>query len=326
MPALGKEFMKHRTLRCFAVALMLASPLPAAAQSGGDQWRFSIMPYLWLPTIDATLKFHTRNGNPEVNAKANPDDYIDKLDMALLLMFEARKGKWLVFTDITYMDLSADRSSVRSVDFNVGLGPINVATGTLNTGTETEMQSTIWTLAGGYNLVHGPKASLDLIGGVRYLSLEATTNWQLTASVVGPGGGSAVFPAAGSVTEKGEVWDGIVGVRGRFGLGEGNWFVPFHLDAGTGESQYTLQAQAGIGYAFRWGDLVLAYRHLVWEQDDDTKPSGAEALRLRLEGCSAFVFLLYGGCHEEVTQAHGHFSTLDAGAARRERAGRGSGF
>jgi hypothetical protein len=252
---------------------MVACPLLAAgqSQSAANEWRFAVMPYLWLPTIDATLKFKTPNGNPEVNAKANPDDYIDKLDMALLLVFEARKGKWLVFTDITYMDLSADRSSVRSVDFNVGLGPINVATGTLNTGTETEMQSTIWTLAGGYNLVHGPKASLDLIGGVRYLSLEATTNWQLTASVVGPGGGGAVFPAAGSVTEKGEVWDGIVGVKGQFRLGEGKWFVPYQLDAGTGDSDSTWQAQAGIGYSFRWGDLVLGYRYLAWEQDDDSK-------------------------------------------------------
>jgi hypothetical protein len=31
------------------------------------------MPYLWLPTIDATLKFKTPNGNPEVSAKAGCD-------------------------------------------------------------------------------------------------------------------------------------------------------------------------------------------------------------------------------------------------------------
>ena len=71
--------MKHRTLRCFAVALMLASPLPAAAQSGGNEWRFVVMPYVWLPTIDATLIFKTPNGNAQVNAKANPDDYIDAM-------------------------------------------------------------------------------------------------------------------------------------------------------------------------------------------------------------------------------------------------------
>jgi hypothetical protein len=246
-----------------------ATAQTTAAQTGGDQWRFSVMPYLWLPTIDATLKFKTPNGNPEVDVKANPDDYLSDLDMALLLAFEARKGKWLVFSDVTYMKLSSSSSSVRSVDFNVGPGPIDVTT--LNAGTQTEMESTIWTLAGGYNLVQGPKASLDLIGGARYLKLKATTDWQLTANVIGPGGGG-VLPASGSVTESGDIWDGIVGVKGRFKLGDGNWFMPYYLDAGTGGSQFTWQAQTGIGYAFRWGDLLLGYRYLAWEQDDKAKP------------------------------------------------------
>ena len=267
---MNKSTRTRLSLLAAALALTLTSALPALAQSGGDRWRFSVMPYLWLPTIDATLKFRTPNGNPEVDVKANPDDYLSDLDLALLLAFEARKGKWLVFSDVTYMALSAGSSSVRAVDFNLGPGPANPTSATRNTGTQTDVDTTIWTLAGGYNLAQGPRFSLDLIGGARYLRLEATTNWQLTANVVGPGGG-AVFPAAGSVTAKGEVWDGIVGVKGRFNLGEGKWFVPYHLDAGTGDSELTWQAQTGIGYAFRWGDLLLGYRYLAWEQDDDTK-------------------------------------------------------
>jgi len=58
-------------------------------------------------------------------------------------------------------------------------------------------------------------------------------------------------------------------VEGRVKLGDGGWFVPYYLDAGTGGSKATWQAQTGIGYAFRWGDLVLGYRYLAWEQDDD---------------------------------------------------------
>ena len=48
--------------------------------------------------------------------------------------------------------------------------------------------------------------------------------------------------------------------------------MPFELDAGAGDSDYTLQAQAGLGYTFRWGDLVFAYRYLAWKRDEDTKP------------------------------------------------------
>lgn len=255
-----------------ALALLLAMPLPATGQSSDDKWQFTIMPYLWLPTIDGTLQFHGRggSGNPEVNVKANPGDYLSDVEMALMLAFEARKGKWLVYSDVTYMKMSDNSSSVRSINFNPGLPPNPVST-TLNAGTQSDLWATIWTVAGGYNIVPDPKAPLDVIAGARYLKLKATTNWQLTASVTGPGGGGAVFPASGSVTEKGDIWDGIVGVKGRFRLGEGSWFVPYYLDAGTGGSQFTWQAQTGIGYAFRWGDVVLGYRYLAWEQDNNDK-------------------------------------------------------
>jgi hypothetical protein len=56
--------VKHTTLLCFTVALMLASALPAAAQSGGNELRFGVMPYLWLPTIDATSSSAPPTGTP----------------------------------------------------------------------------------------------------------------------------------------------------------------------------------------------------------------------------------------------------------------------
>lgn len=55
----------------------------------------------------------------------------------------------------------------------------------------------------------------------------------------------------------------MVGVKGRHALGEGRkWFVPYDLDLGTGESQRTVQAMGAVGYAFGWGDVVGAWRHL----------------------------------------------------------------
>jgi len=246
---------------------LLAMPLPAAAQSADDKWHFNVMPYLWLPTISGTLQFPSRGsaGGPTVDFKAHPGDYLGDVEMALMLVFEARKGKWLAFSDITYMKLGADDSNVKSVNFGG-----NAVSTTLDTGTQTDIKATIWTVAGGYNLVQAPKVSLDLIAGARYLYLKATTDWQLTATVTDPVGGG-VFPASGSVSDSGDIWDGIVGVKGRVKLGDGSWFVPYYLDAGAGGSQFTWQAQTGIGYAFRWGDLVLGYRYLAWKQDDNNK-------------------------------------------------------
>ena len=69
-------------------------------------------------------------------------------------------------------------------------------------------------------------------------------------------------------SQKEELWDAIIGVRGKSRLQDSRWFVPYHLDIGSGSSLLTWQAAVGIGYAFKWGDAQLAYRHLSYEQED----------------------------------------------------------
>jgi hypothetical protein len=56
----------------------------------------------------------------------------------------------------------------------------------------------------------------------------------------------------------------VVGVKGRANL-SGDWFLPFYLDVGTGDSDLTWQALAGVGYRFDWGDVSLTYRYLKWD-------------------------------------------------------------
>ena len=63
-------------------------------------------------------------------------------------------------------------------------------------------------------------------------------------------------------------WDGIVGVRGKVNL-TGNWYLPYYLDMGTGGSRFTWQGFGGVGYRFKWFDVVAAYRYLSWSFDDN---------------------------------------------------------
>jgi hypothetical protein len=42
----------------------------------------------------------------------------------------------------------------------------------------------------------------------------------------------------------------------------GKWFAPYYLDIGFGESEATVQAMAGVGYSFGWGDVVAALPRL----------------------------------------------------------------
>jgi hypothetical protein len=65
------------------------------------------------------------------------------------------------------------------------------------------------------------------------------------------------------------LWDAIAGVKGRIRLSaSGAWFMSYYADVGTGASQLTWQGLIGLGHAFSWGDLHLAYRYLHYSTDD----------------------------------------------------------
>ena len=263
--------MKRAISTVAAVIATLCVPLQANAQAPSDRWTFSLQPYLWLPSVEGELRYGPPPpGGSSANVKLSEEDFLETINFALLLQGEARKGRWLIATDFIYLDLGSQNSEVRSVDFNPGSGsgPINITTAQLNAGTETEIDAVVWTLVGGYNAVQNPAVTLDLIGGFRYLNVEARTNVRLTATVTGPMGSQA-FAREGSVERSADIWDAIIGARGRVKLGDGNWFMPYHIDVGAGDSEFTWQGVIGIGYAFTWGELGLTYRYLSSEQDDD---------------------------------------------------------
>jgi len=253
-----------------AAALAFGASAPADAQTSGanpGHWQFSVTPYLWLPSVDGTLKYQLPPGSGSPTVEVDSETLLDALDFGFMLAGEARRGRWSVFADYIYLKLSASKSAVRSVDFNVGAPAINPSSTTANLGTEATLKGSVLTLAGGYSLSDNSESRMDAIAGLRYFHVTATTSWQLTAAVNGPGPGQT-FAAAGSISQSEDLWDAIVGVRGWAKLG-GRWFLPYYLDVGTGSSDLTWQALAGLSYGFKWGELTFAYRHLVYDQKDD---------------------------------------------------------
>ena len=126
----------------------------------------------------------------------------------------------------------------------------------------------------------------------RRLTLDARPRWATVvaamyavialtwavAAVALPRGVLGALPIAimGSVSESGNVTAGIVGAKGRVKLGESNWFVPFYVDVGGGDSVTTWQAAAGIGYAYSWGDVRLDYRYMSFDRNGDTLIQGLD--------------------------------------------------
>lgn len=255
--------------QCTALLFLLvfgAAPAWSQNTQADSGWRFSVTPYLWLPTMESNLRYGppaAGGAAPQVTMDA--DTLLGMLDFAMMFNADARKGPWSVMTDLIYLDLSSDKSGVRSIDFNPGSGPVNIFHTGLDIGTTTKVKGTVWSLAGGYALVQDARNHLDVIGGFRYFDLEATTSWRVSAVVTGPVG-STNFATTGSITQGESLWDAIVGLRGQSKVGSGRWFMPYYVDVGGGDSKLTWQAAGGIGYTYKWGDLRLVYRHLSYEQ------------------------------------------------------------
>lgn len=259
------------TVRTVLAVTSVLTTVYASAQSsspfGTERWTYSLTPYLWLPTAEGTLKYHLPPGSGSPTVEVDGETLLDALDFGIMLAGEARSGRWSIAGDYIYLKLAGAKASVRSLDFNPGLTPVNPASTAVNTGTESRLKGSIFTLVGGYNLTGNYDAPADVIGGLRYFNLTAATDWRFSAAVAGPGAGQT-FPATGSISQSTDLWDAIVGLRGRFRLAD-RWHLPYHVDIGTGSSSLTWQAVAGLSYAFKWGEVTLTYRHLFYDQKGD---------------------------------------------------------
>ena len=230
----------HSFFRPAVTVLLLALAVPAAAADSGsdDGWKFDVGIYAWTPSMEVKP-----DGGDSV--KMSFSDILDNLDMTFMGVVGARKGKWSLLGDVIYMKLSDTLEGSRT------LPDIPV---TVTGKVDAEMESWIVTAAGGYNLVDTGNYSLDLLGGARYLSIDVPLKAQ-------------VGPVEQKVKPSGDIWSGIIGVRGKADLAE-NWYMQYYLDAGAGQnSSNTWQALAGVGYQFQKLDAVLGYRYLTYDID-----------------------------------------------------------
>jgi len=213
---------------------------PAGTESG--KWEVAVGIYGYLPAIDGTVKFPNDMGSTDIHVPFS--QLWDHLKMIAVGYVDVHKGRWGGFTDVLYMDVGGAKSLTQ--DF-----PIGGITIPGTTKLSLDIKATVWTLAGEYRVVSDPKWHVDVLAGARLLSPNVTL-------------GYAVGQLAGSKEASSMDWDGIVGIKGRYGE-KLRWFVPFYLDVGTGETKLTWQATGGIGYSWRHTEVVVMWRYLDWK-------------------------------------------------------------
>lgn len=243
-----------------ATACMLAAvaPSPTQAATGDGDWQWKATVYVWLPSLGGETSFPPSGGGPSIDVSA--DAILDSLNFAFMGAFEGRKGRWGLATDLIYLDLGASKKGTR--DF--GLGQVEIPV-TVDADLELDITGWLWTLAGSYEVIQQENFSVNVLGGMRMLDLEETLQYQFNGEIAS----LPIGDRAGVSSSEETQWDAIVGVKGRWTFGaDRQWYVPYYLDVGTGDSDLTWQGMTGLGYSFDSIDVIGVWRYLDYDFGD----------------------------------------------------------
>ena len=250
---------RHTAAVCAIVALTPAAAIAQTTQAAPapGAWRYAASVYLYLPSVGGSTSYPTEGNGTPINISG--EHILDHLKFTVMGSFDAHNGVWGVFTDLVYLNFAGTKSNSRDFTIgNIGL-PANTTA-----NLDWDLKGWAWTLAGEYRAtVTGPRRGrVDVLAGARLFDLRTQLRWDISGSI----GPLDPVARAGTAEVRDSVWNGIVGVKGRYVFG-GNrqWAVPFYLDVGTGESKYTVQAASGLSYAFQWGELNALYRYLGYK-------------------------------------------------------------
>jgi hypothetical protein len=243
-----------------AVLMALGTMSTAHADALADDWQFRFLGYGFVPDIQGTVRFPAGNAS---DITVDADDLLRNTRLAAMAAFEARKGRFVGFADVIYMDVGDSIADSPTV----GQGEVPLPPG-ITADASLDVEATIFTAGFGLRPLASEAATLDLFAGARKFDAETTLDWSFSA----PFGPFAGPGQAGTARVTGDAWDAIAGAKGQANFGAGQaWFVPFYADAGAGDSDLTWQLAAGIGYRFGAFEVIGSWRHLHYEFDADRR-------------------------------------------------------
>ena len=162
-----------------------------AESNSSDKWEFQLAPYAWLagqegnvatlpplPPADIDVDFH--------------DDILGNINGAIMLVGEARKGRYGMVMDVAYTDIEFEESTP---------GPIF-------SSIKSTTKSWIVSAAGLYRLVERERAFLDVVGGFRYWSVDSELS--LGVGLIGPR----------EISNKEDWVDPLIGLKGLTPIGK----------------------------------------------------------------------------------------------------------
>jgi len=232
----------YRSINGLLVLLFLCFPVDAASQSS-DRWSFQLAPYAWLAGQKGTVG--TLPGLPAADIDIDfYDDVLGNINGALMLVGEARKGQYGLVMDVAYFDIEDDEATP----------------GPYFSSVNSRTKSWIVSVAGLYRLAETKRAFLDVVGGIRYWSVDSELT--LRGGLIGDRG----------ISNKEDWVDPLVGVKGLMPIGESRFFISGMLALGGFGVESDLMWDANINLGYQWTKgfaTTFGYRYLDVDYEKD---------------------------------------------------------
>jgi hypothetical protein len=243
--------MKSSSLHSAVLGALLAGV--GAGEASAEDWQFRASLYGYFPAIGGTTRFATPVSDIDIDIDIDADNLIENTEFAAMGSFEAQRGRLGVFTDVIYMDVGDGINESTSL----GRGTVPLPAG-VTADASLDVQASAWTLGASLRAVSTSRTTLDVFAGARLLDAEGSLSVALN-----------IGPRFSAAAER-DAWDGIVGVKGQVNVGaRGQWFIPYYLDVGAGDSDLTSQVATGIGYTAGRAQVFAAWRYLDYDFGSD---------------------------------------------------------
>ena len=233
--------MKKLSLFMVAIGLFIGT-VPASANEG---WNLRLTPYMWFAGLKGNIS--TIPGLPSAPVEVSPSDAVKDTQVSVMVMLDAKKRQHGFFLDMLYSDVESEEELIPP--------PIDLM---MTSTTKTA----IITLGYQFNVYNESQATLDLLAGARYWSVDTTLRF---------GGGLGAL--AGQTVRNDDSWiDPAVGIKGLIPLGSSR----FYLAGGAGLGGFGVGSdrfhEVNVNIGYQWSSAIgttFGYRLFDVDYEND---------------------------------------------------------